>query len=105
MEFTIATEVTDISYEYFKEKYFDTETPVLIKGLALNWPAIKKWNRNYLNEQFAKDGSARSVGVYSTSRLNFLEEDIITPVIIKNILNNKEDIFQEQEHLLRTLCC
>jgi len=33
-----------LSPEEFKEKYYKTGTPVVMKDVAVNWPAYKKWN-------------------------------------------------------------
>lgn len=34
----------DISPEEFKEKYYKTGTPVIIRNLSKTWPAYEKWN-------------------------------------------------------------
>lgn len=32
-------------------EYEESNTPLLIKGATSEWPAVKKWNRKYLNDQ------------------------------------------------------
>nr|ACO15302.1 JmjC domain-containing protein 5 [Caligus clemensi] len=37
-----------LDFETFVEKYKETQTPVIIKGLANNWPARAKWSIPYI---------------------------------------------------------
>ena len=34
----------------FQEQYFKPRKPFIIKGLAKEWPAYNKWNRDYFKE-------------------------------------------------------
>lgn len=43
--------VTDITAEEFVEKYYKPRKPVLIKNLTKDWPAVKKWNLDYIQER------------------------------------------------------
>ena len=43
--------IHDISKSAFIEKYYKPQRPVLIEGLAKNWPAYKKWNLDYIQER------------------------------------------------------
>lgn len=63
--------VNDISPEDFKEKYYKTGKPLIIKNLAKKWPAYEKWNWDYFIE---KVGHA-DVGVY-----NNVKSDSYTPI-------------------------
>ncbi len=63
--------VDDISPEDFKEKYYKTGKPLIIKNLAKKWPAYEKWNWDYFIE---KVGHA-DVGVY-----NNVKSDSYTPI-------------------------
>ncbi len=46
----VTVEENGCDLETFKNKYFDTHTPVLIKGGIKDWPAYKKWDIDYLIE-------------------------------------------------------
>jgi hypothetical protein len=50
-----------INSKDFKEKYFDTKTPVVIKGLAKQWPAYNLWDWEYFIQQVGD----KKVGVYN----------------------------------------
>lgn len=41
-------ELTTVDPESFRRNYIGRHTPVLIKGLAKNWGATKKWNLDFL---------------------------------------------------------
>ena len=42
----------DLSPEEFKKKYSSCSKPVLLKGVAKNWPCCKKWNFDFLQEKY-----------------------------------------------------
>lgn len=63
--------VETITPEEFKKKYYDTGKPLIIKGLAKNWPAYKKWNWDYFIEKVGD----KEVGVY-----NNIKSDSYTPI-------------------------
>lgn len=42
--------VEDISKEDFREKYLLPRKPVVLKNMAKNWPAYKKWTMEYMKE-------------------------------------------------------
>ncbi|AZA78563.1 cupin-like domain-containing protein [Chryseobacterium sp. G0186] len=42
--------VEDISKEEFYEKYLKPRRPVVIRNMAKNWPAYKKWTMEYMKE-------------------------------------------------------
>lgn len=54
----------EMTTERFVKEYEETNTPVLIKGASKSWPAVQRWNRDYLlsvasNKQFrATSGAA-----------------------------------------------
>jgi len=52
--------VEHISKEAFVKNYFKSQKPVLIKGLAKQWPAYDKWNLDYIREQAGE----QEVGLY-----------------------------------------
>jgi hypothetical protein len=41
---------SELTTEVFLEQYESTNTPLLIKGASSSWPALKKWNTDYLIE-------------------------------------------------------
>jgi hypothetical protein len=63
--------VSNITGEEFKKKYFDTQVPVIIKDLAKDWPAYKKWDWDY----FKSIVGDKKVGIY-----NNVKSDAYTPV-------------------------
>ena len=63
--------IEDISPEDFKRNYYDPMKPVILTGLAKQWPAYHKWNWDY----FKKIVGDVEVGVY-----NNIKSDAYTPV-------------------------
>lgn len=64
-------QVEHISPEDFKNNYYNKMTPLIIKGLAKQWPAFEKWSWDYFIE---KTGNTE-VGVY-----NNIKSDAYTPI-------------------------
>jgi len=63
--------VETISPRDFKEKYYNAMKPLVITGLAKEWPAYKKWNWDY----FIDTVGEKEVGVY-----NNIKSDSYTPI-------------------------
>jgi len=63
--------VESISPEDFKKNYYYPGKPLIIKGLAKNWPAYQKWNWDY----FIDIVGDKEVGVY-----NNIKSDSYTPI-------------------------
>jgi hypothetical protein len=63
--------VNNITPQEFKEKYYKTNQPVIIKDIAKNWPAYHKWNWDY----FIDAVGHKEVGVY-----NNVKSDAYTPI-------------------------
>ena len=63
--------VENISPEEFKQKYYNTRKPLVIRGLAKEWPAYKKWDWDYFKEVVG----SKEVGIY-----NNIKSDAYTPV-------------------------
>lgn len=63
--------VDSISPEDFKERYYKTGKPLVIKNLAKQWPAYSKWNWDYFKELLGDT----KVGIY-----NNVKSDAHTPV-------------------------
>lgn len=63
--------VENISPEEFKKKYYNTCTPLVMRGLAKEWPAYTKWDWDY----FKKVVGSKEVGIY-----NNIKSDAYTPV-------------------------
>lgn len=55
----------------FKENYYNTKQPLIIKGLAKQWPAYNKWNWQYFKELVGE----QRVGLY-----NNIKSDAYTPI-------------------------
>jgi hypothetical protein len=61
MQLTPIEKVELISPEAFKTGYYDTMKPLVITGLAKQWPAYQKWNWDY----FIDIVGDKEVGVYN----------------------------------------
>lgn len=71
MELKAIDKVEDISPEDFKKNYYDTMKPLIITGLAKQWPAYHKWNWDYFKQIV---GNVK-VGLY-----NNVKSDAYTPI-------------------------
>ena len=71
MELKAIDRVENISREDFKKNYYDTMTPLIITGLAKQWPAYHKWKWDYFKEIV---GNVK-VGLY-----NNVKSDAYTPI-------------------------
>ncbi len=63
--------IPQISREDFKKNYYDKKIPVIIKGIAKEWIAYKKWNWDYFIETVGES----KVGVYDN-----VKSDSYTPI-------------------------
>ena len=63
--------VETIDRDTFQEKYFKPRKPLIIKGLAKEWPAYKKWTWEYFKEIVGE----KEVPVY-----NNIKSDSYTPI-------------------------
>lgn len=63
--------VDDISPEDFRKNYYEPMVPLVIKNLAKEWPAYKKWNWEY----FKSIVGDQRVGLY-----NNVKSDAYTPI-------------------------
>ncbi len=64
MQLQAVDTVENISPRDFKEKYYKTMKPLVIKGLAKNWPAYNKWNWDY----FIDIVGQKDVAVYDNTK-------------------------------------
>ncbi|MDB5222684.1 MAG: transcriptional regulator [Chitinophagaceae bacterium] len=71
MELKAIDKVEDISPEDFKRNYYDTMKPLIITGLAKQWPAYTKWNWDYFKE---------IVGNEKVALYNNVKSDAYTPI-------------------------
>lgn len=63
--------VESIDPETFRKKYYTVGKPLVIKGMAKEWPAYTKWNWDYFKEIVGD----KKVGIYNNSK-----SDAYTPV-------------------------
>ncbi|MGN6493660.1 MAG: cupin-like domain-containing protein [Agriterribacter sp.] len=63
--------VESIDPEIFRRKYYTAGKPLVIKGMAKEWPAYTKWNWNYFKEIVGD----KKVGIYNNTK-----SDAYTPV-------------------------
>ena len=71
MELKPVDKVESINPEDFKKNYYDKMKPLIITGLAKDWPAYEKWNWDYFKEKL---GNVK-VGLY-----NNVKSDAYTPI-------------------------
>ncbi len=71
MELKPVDKVERISAEDFKKNYYEPMKPLIITGLAKEWPAYNKWNWDYF-KQIVGD---KKVGLY-----NNVKSDAYTPI-------------------------
>lgn len=76
------------SREAFLETFSGPERPVLIKGLAKDWPARGKWTPDRLRADLHGNPNVKDRGVFFVSRKPVLEDDIVMPDFLKDILNS-----------------
>ncbi|GAB4530506.1 MAG: cupin-like domain-containing protein [Roseibium sp.] len=74
----------------FLEKYVDPEQPLLIKGLARDWPARSRWTRDRLRADLHGHPDVKDRGVFFLSRKPVLEQDIVMPDFLKAILTSDQ---------------
>lgn len=63
--------VDTITPEKFKKEYYGKGKPLVIKNLALQWPAYTKWNWDYFKQIVGN----KQVGIYNNAK-----SDAYTPV-------------------------
>ena len=71
MQLQPVDKVEQIDPREFKEKYYNTKKPLVITGLAKQWPGFNKWNWDY----FIDVVGDKEVGVY-----NNIKSDAYTPI-------------------------
>ena len=71
MQLKAIDRVESISPESFKKNYYDKMKPLIITGLAKQWPAYKNWNWDYFIDKVGE----KEVGVY-----NNVKSDSYTPI-------------------------
>jgi hypothetical protein len=71
MELQAIDKVEDISPEDFKKNYYDKMKPLIITGLAKQWPAYHKWNWDYFKS---------IVGNEKVALYNNVKSDAYTPI-------------------------
>lgn len=71
MELKAIDKVEDISPADFKKNYYNTMKPLIITGLAKQWPAYHKWNWDYFKS---------IVGNEKVALYNNVKSDAYTPI-------------------------
>lgn len=71
MELQAIDKVENITPEDFKKNYYNTMKPVIITGLAKDWPAYNKWTWDYFKQIVGNE----KVGLY-----NNVKSDAYTPI-------------------------
>jgi len=86
MQLTAVEKIESIRPQDFQHNYYNLMKPVVLTGLARNWPAYHKWNWDYLKEVVGNV----EVGVY-----NNIKSNAYTPV------NKADDYMKFGEYLDR----
>ena len=86
MQLTAVEKIESIRPQDFQHNYYNQMKPVVLTGLARNWPAYHKWNWDYLKDVVGNV----EVGVY-----NNIKSDAYTPV------NKADDYMKFGEYLDR----
>lgn len=94
--FEIAKEPASISFDSFIEKYYQTETPVIIENVGKNWPAISLWSEDYIRTRLSKEAKAKAASLWYWMEKDTLDDDYVTPDIIDQLLDS-DDIFPRNE--------
>lgn len=94
--FELARESSTISLKEFSEKYYKTETPVIIENIGASWPAIQTWNEDYIREQLAQDSKAKAASLWYWMEKGTLDQDYETPEIINELID-ADDVFPRRE--------
>ena len=71
MQLKPVDQVEEISPTNFKKNYYDPKKPLVIKGVAKEWPAYEKWDWDYFIDMIGE----KEVGVY-----NNVKSDSYTPI-------------------------
>ena len=71
MQLQAIDKIETISPEDFKKNYYNRKKPLIITGLAKQWPGFKKWDWDY----FIKTAGNTDVGVYDN-----VKSDAHTPI-------------------------
>ena len=94
--FEIAREPSSISFETFLEKYYETETPVLIENIGKDWSAVGTWTEDYIRVKLMQDKKAKAASLWYWMEKDTLDDDYETPELI-NLLLNSDDVFPRNE--------
>lgn len=102
-------QVKSINPKVFHEDWVRKQTPVVLKGLGLSWPCLKKWNLDFFNTVYGN----YKVSVFSTPGKNLISrqgtriapESIELSAFIKKLKHKnaptllKCDILQNEDRL------
>lgn len=98
--FPISRVSRDIAYEDFYENYYLKEQPVIIEGIGNDWPAIKKWNSEYLLDALSSEPSAKYSRLWYWLDRGGLQQDYVTPDIVER-LSESPRIFPRNDRHMR----
>ncbi len=86
--FEISRETSDLSFAEFNQKYFDTETPVIIEGIGSDWVAKDRWNEEYIREKLSHEPSASAASLWYWMNRDVLGDEYNTPDIVNSCLDS-----------------
>jgi hypothetical protein len=96
--FDISRVPASISYAEFKQRFFDNEEPVIIEGIAADWPATSQWSAESIYNKLQQESSAKARHQwYEISRHAFPGE-FNTPEVVEKTIDS-DDVFPRDKHI------
>ena len=94
--FEIARESASLSLDDFINKYYVSETPVVIEGIGKDWSGTETWSEAYIREKLAKDPSAKAASLWYWMEQGSLDDEYETPEIVKELIDS-DKVFPRTE--------
>jgi Cupin-like domain len=84
----VETIKSGISPEDFQARYFDTDTPVLIKGFYKDTPAVKKWTPQFFKEKYGHENVPSRINATTTT--DYRSADLTMAQLVDDMLSDGE---------------
>lgn len=97
--FPVARESADLPYEEFYENYYLREQPVIIEGMGKDWPALEKWNPEYLVDALSDEPSAKYSPLWYWMDQGGLQRDYHTPEIVERLSASPRILPRNNRHI------
>lgn len=96
--------------EQFRRQYIQNYTPVVLKGVAADWPAVRKWSPDYFASRYGSDTILVRVKARGVGTESLYTRDLPLAELVANIknngeyyANNLEDLFNNHPELREDL--